>query len=406
MGVQALHHHDDTENDVGHRAFKVLATCGVFEPGFRGGGIVRAVVQTVDTISADVDLALVTRDHDLGRSAAYPGLSGRWSARHASRVFYLNPASPRQWLRLYRDLRGVSFDLLSASSLFSAYTTVSVAAARLGLIRCQSILISPHGEFSPGALSLKARKKALFLKVWGPFLRRAGVLWHATNDREAVEIRTVFPWARTIVNHNQTSLPAEPITPTQPVDPTARLVFVGRVSAKKNLEMTLRALLDMSLPVIFDIYGPLEDAQYWKRCEALIDRMPPHVRVRYRGAPPADTEMYRIFAGYDAFVFPTLGENFAYVIVESLAASCPVICSAETPWNRVLGNGGGALVPDLSAGSLTAELDRIAAMTPDERLRMKLAAGDAYRVWRGGVDNTNLFDRVRQADSPIAAGQR
>jgi glycosyltransferase involved in cell wall biosynthesis len=44
-----------------------------------------------------------------------------------------------------------------------------------------------------------------------------------------------------------------------------------------------------------------------------------------------------VFSRYDAFVLPTLGENVGHVIAESLSASCPVICSDETPWTDLLG---------------------------------------------------------------------
>lgn len=35
---------------------------------------------------------------------------------------------------------------------------------------------------------------------------------------------------------------------------------------------------------------------------------------------------------YDLFVFPTLGENFGHVVIESLSAGTPVFMSNTTPW--------------------------------------------------------------------------
>jgi glycosyltransferase involved in cell wall biosynthesis len=95
-------------------------------------------------------------------------------------------------------------------------------------------------------------------------------------------------------------------------------------------------------------------------------------------------------------VFPTLGENFGHVIAESLSASCPVICSDQTPWNDVLAAGGGTVLRDGVAAELGAELDRIAVMTPAERLRARELAGAAYRDWRAGVTNPNVLDQVRE----------
>jgi glycosyltransferase involved in cell wall biosynthesis len=384
----------DDLRDAGVRPFRVLATCGVFEPGFRGGGLVRAVAETVDTVSERVDLALITRDRDLGSSDPYPGLSGRWVNRNHSRVFYLDAGRPRHWLRLWRELRTARFDLLYVNSFWEPFTVVHVVAARLGLIRAGRVLVAPRGEFSPGALSLKARKKRLFLKGWQPLLKSMDVMWHASTDKEAAEIRSVCPWARVQVNQDQVSLPYEPIPATATDEGYPRLVFIGRISAMKNLELVLRTLRDLSIPAGLDIYGPLEDAGYWSRCRALIRQLPPLAQVRYLGEL-APAEVRQTFSGYDAFVFPTLGENFGYVIAESLSASCPVICSDRTSWTRILEEGGGAVVRELTVEALGKEIDRIAAMTPAQRLAARQAAGRAYRSWRKGVQGTNVLDQAR-----------
>jgi glycosyltransferase involved in cell wall biosynthesis len=385
----------------GSPVFKVLATCAVFEPGFRGGGALRSVAHIVDTISEHIDLALITRDRDLGSPDPYPGLSGRWVSRGHARVFYQNIGDAAQWWRLWRELRATTFDVLYVNSLWApAYTVIPIFAARLGMIRARRVLVAPRGELSPGAMSLKARKKRLFLKWWRPFLKRMDVVWHASTDREALDISAVFPWARVEINQDQVSLPEAPIRATAANKGPARLVFIGRVSVKKNLELTLSALRSLLGQVEFDIYGPVEDTGYWTRCQSLISRLPTNVNVRYRGElAPAD--VCRTFARYDAFVFPTLGENFGHVLAESLSASCPVICSDQTPWTPVLEGGGGAVLRELTAGCLGRELERIAGMTPTERLRARQVAGAAYQAWRRSADNSNVLEQIRltRADS-------
>ena len=95
----------------------------------------RSVARIVDTVSDAVDLRLITRDRDLGCAQPYAGLSGRWVARGASRVFYLDIRRARQWLRLVRELRAQRFDLLYVNSLWAPlFTIVPVLAVRLGLI--------------------------------------------------------------------------------------------------------------------------------------------------------------------------------------------------------------------------------------------------------------------------------
>ncbi|WKU07114.1 glycosyltransferase family 4 protein [Micromonospora sp. HUAS LYJ1] len=365
----------------------------------------RAIVQTFDTVSEHVDLTIVTRDRDLGSPAPYAGLSGRWTDRHRSRVFYLDVRRGRQWLRLWRELRRARFDLLYTNGLWQpTFAILPIVAARLGFIHARRILVSPHGELSPGALAQKARKKRLLFLVWAPFLRRADVTWHAVTEREKAEILAACPWARVVVHHYQVPLPDEPLPPVGTDQEPARLVFLGRISPKKNLDLVLEALCRVSSPVEFDIYGPLEDTGYWSRCQALIARLPAHVKVRYRGET-GPGEVRQVFAQYDTFVFPTLGENFGYVVAESLSASCPVICSSETPWNAVLHSGGGQVLEALTAADLAKELERISVLTPQERLAERLRAADAYRAWRRTIRNDNLLDHVRQTGWLAPAAQ-
>lgn len=375
--------------------FRVLATSGVFEPGYRGGGPVRSVARILDTAPPQVEVCLVTSDRDLGAPRPYPGLSGVWVVRGHSRVFYLPTNKIRQWLRLLRELRAIRFDLLYVNSLWSPrFTLAPVLAARLGVLQVRRVLVAPRGELSPGALALKSVKKRIFLRLWGPVLRGMGTVWHASADREAAEIRAVCPWAHVEVNCDPVDLPPEPHPGDGPHDGPVRLVFVGRISPKKNVLTTLTALLRVAAPVRFDVYGPVEDETYWEFCQVLVTRMPAHVQVSYRG-PLAPSAVCATFAGYDAFVFPTLGENFGHVIAESLSASCPVVCTDSTPWTPVLQAGGGAIVT--SVESLTRELSRLAALTPAERWSARQRAGDAYRTWRTHLHTPNILEQVRTA---------
>ncbi|MDG9675547.1 glycosyltransferase [Micromonospora sp. DH14] len=379
------------------RPFRVLMMCGGFLPGFRYGGPVRSLVRIVDTVSDRIDLTLVTRDRDLATPDPYPGLSGRWVRRGGSRVFYMDPSSIRHWRRLWREFRVTSFDLLYVNSLFSLFSIIPIVAARLGVIRVARILVAPRGELKRGALSSKRWKKEPFLWLWMPLLKVAGVVWHATSDREAADIRRACRWARIEVNGSQVSLPLEPLPVPAAGDGVARLVFISRISPEKNLDLALRALQRASTVLEFDIYGPLEDAGYWKKCKSLLDDLPSNVRVRYCGELNPD-EVRSTFVNYDVFVFPTVGENFGHVIAESLSASCPVICSDQTPWTDVLDTGGGVVLRALAPEPLAEELDRIGAMEPADRLHARHAAAHAYRLWRRRSDGPNILEQARQSE--------
>jgi glycosyltransferase involved in cell wall biosynthesis len=375
----------------------VLVTCSVFEPGFRGGGPIKSVAHIIDSTPDDVDVFLVTGDRDLGSAAPYPDLSGRWVRRGRCNVFYLDRRNPLHWLRLLRRLRRKKFDLLYLNSLWSpTYSILPMVAVRLRLLAAERTLIAPRGEFSPGALSLKGRKKRLFLRAWQPMLQTATVAWHASTDREADEIRARVPAMAVEVNADQTELPQVAMPPREGTVHELRLVFVGRIARKKNLDLVLRALALVTKPVTLHVYGPIEDARYWRECDELIGALPGHIGVRYAGEllPPL---VRRTFSRYDAFVFPTLGENFGHVIAESLSAACPVVCSDRTPWTPVLRTGGGIVLEDLTPRHLADEVERLAAADGDERRHLRLQCADAYSRWRDNAVDRNILEQVRES---------
>jgi glycosyltransferase involved in cell wall biosynthesis len=371
-------------------------TCGAFEPGFRRGGPIKSATHIVDTVSDAVDLRVVVSDRDDGDTEPYPGLSGQWIPRGRSHVFYLDHRNLTHWWRLFREVQGTRYDLLYLNSFWeTVFTLPPVLAARLGLVRTKLILLAPRGELAPGAMSLKARKKKIYLKLFGLLLRTMNVVWHASTELEAKHIRASIPWATVIVNASQAVFPAEPIPPAPSRHPYLRLVFLSRISPAKNLDVLLEALGLVRHRVDLDIYGPVHDEAYFAACQEIIATLPENVRIRYLGGVPPDRTR-SIFAQYDAFVLPTRGENFGHVIAESLSAGCPVICPDTTPWSSVLDAGGGVVLTGELRRAIQAVVDDLASTTPAARHAARINAAEAYRYWQDKSDRVNIIEAVRQ----------
>lgn len=372
----------------------VLLTAPTFEPGFRGGGPIRSVARIIDTAPSDVDLTVVTRDRDLGARAPYPGLSGRWINRGRARIFYLNTRSIRQWVRLVRELRRHHYDLLYVNSMWEPVLSIlPVLASRCRILRTGAVLVAPRGELADGALGVKSTKKRLVLPILRQLLRRADVIWHASTDMEAAQIRAHFPLLRVQVCMMEVSR-QRPFIEIRPIaEDVLKLVYIGRISPTKNLHTTLIALAAVQRPIGFDIYGPIGDQRYWNKCLQLVSRLPRHVKVTYHGELKPEV-VVATFAQYDVFAFPTLGENFGHVIAESLSAGCAVMCSDLTPWTPVLLAGGGTVVDAADPESIAAAVDRWAAMTIVERDTARPIVRSVYETWLTDHDSQNVLDIV------------
>ena len=92
-------------------------------------------------------------------------------------------------------------------------------------------------------------------------------------------------------------------------------MLLSRVSRMKNIAFAIEAVASSPAPVHLDIWGAVEDTDYWRECIAATVGMPDHARVEYRGPAPFD-RVTEILASYDMLFLPSQGENYGHVIAE------------------------------------------------------------------------------------------
>ena len=149
-----------------------------------------------------------------------------------------------------------------------------------------------------------------------------------------------------------------------------RVVFVSRIQTKKNLLDAIKAVNLMNQKCEFDIYGPIENVEYWEKCTSEIQKSPSNVSVRYCGVlSPSDAK--EIYSKYNCFLFLTLSENYGHVIAEALSHDCPVIISqGTTPWDDLMEWNAGAVIPLGNLEAVAEELDRMAKMSEKQYREM------------------------------------
>jgi len=345
---------------------RVLALIGTYLPGYKAGGPLRTIENLVATLGQEFDFKIVTLDRDLGETSPYPGIvTNQWVRVGQADVLYLQPGL-RGLLDMWALLRSVDRQtVLYLNSFFARRFSMLPALMRwLGLCRPQSLVLAPRGEFSLGALGLKRMQKSLYLRMARGLGIYRRTIWQASSEFEAQDIRRQFPELQSgeaaaggqALNRTRSSsvimtaidlLGATTLRPQsnrQKKSGELRIVFVGRCSRMKNLSGALRLLAGLKGDVSFDLYGPVEDAEYWRECQSIIAGLPVNVRVRNNGEIE-HKEIGRVFAEHDLLLLPTLGENFGHVIGEALASGCPVLISDQTPWRNLESEGVGWDIP-------------------------------------------------------------
>lgn len=356
-------------------ACRVIVLAPYFLPAVRAGGPVRTLDALVAAAPRGVGIDIVTRATDNGAPLPKPVPTDLWTARGRHRVQYVN--SPWSVIRVVVSHEA---DLVYLNSFFDpAYAILPQVALAL-MRRACPVLLAPRGELSPGALAHKATKKRLMITVYRALGLHRRVLWHASSEREADEIRrAVGARAGVVVRENETALPDVAQAADARSDGPLRVVFLSRLVPKKGLHVLLEALASFAGRVELDVYGSEEDAGYVRRCRALASAS--GARVVFHGAvDPNDVRACLALA--DVMFFPTASENFGHVIAEALSVSCPVVLPDTTPWSDVIANGGGTVIDGTDPATWSAALEEWAELSPEHRFDRRQLAAAAYERWR------------------------
>lgn len=354
---------------------RVAALVDYYLPGYKAGGAIRTVAEMAAQLADELDFHVVTRDRDFTDTAPYPqAVRGGWSAAGETAVRYLAP-DERGMRTVARAVHEARPDVVYLNSAFSPVFTLQPLAMRLiGRMPRVPVVVAPRGELSEGALSIKRAKKMAFMRTAQAAGLYRGVLWQASSELEAEEVRRWFGGgARVFVAPDLRERPAAPRPPAPKRPGELRAAFLSRIAGKKNLAGALEMLDGIRGDVTFTLYGPVDDVAYWEACRARIDALPANVRVEYAG-PLGREQIADALASHHLFLFPTLGENFGHVVLEALLAGLPVLTSDRTPWGGLGGARAGWAFPLERPDQFRAVLQAYVDADADEHARRSAAA--------------------------------
>ncbi|HXA09306.1 MAG TPA: glycosyltransferase [Chthoniobacterales bacterium] len=144
-----------------------------------------------------------------------------------------------------------------------------------------------------------------------------------------------------------------------------RLLFVGRVSREKDLDILVQAFRNLrqeNIPVQLSIVG---HGPFSKELAAML---PEACYTGYLNG----TDLARAYASSDIFVFPSTTDTFGNVIIEAQAAGLPVIVSdVGGPRELVTDGVSGLITKARDPADFTSAIRRLVA---DESLRKEMSA--------------------------------
>lgn len=317
---------------------KVLIIAGYYLPSVKGGGPVQSIKNIVDNLSENIDFYILASDRDFGDDKPFTNIkTEEWINIGNAKVYYTDIAK-LTWRKTKKIINSINYDVLYLNSFFSyKFSIIPLLLNKMRIISAKRIVLAPRGQFAEGAFNYKRRKKNIYIKIAKALCLYKGVIWHATTETEKIDIQKVFGIKNDIRVAGNLTANYMNLTYNKKIEKKKgelKLIFVSRIHHNKNLKKAIELLKNVNGNIEFNIYGPIEDRNYWLECEEEIKRLPSNVKVLYKGVVNHDN-VIEAFKSCHVFLFPTLGENFGHVISEALIGGCPIIISDQTPWRNL-----------------------------------------------------------------------
>jgi glycosyltransferase involved in cell wall biosynthesis len=373
----------------------VLVFIDWFLPGDKAGGPVRSCANLLDHLGSDFEFSVVTRDTDYTENKPYDAVkSDEWNMHDGKRVYYISAAklNKETIARLIKEeapqvvyLNGIW------SQPFTAWPLKELKKAK-GKTK---VVVAARGMLAPSALAIKATKKKLFLRLakWRDDF--SNVIFHATNEKEANDIRKALgDKCKILVAGNLPRKSGNVSAHALKVKDKLRIVSIARIAPEKNTLFALETLSKVNADVEADFFGAVYDEVYWQQCKSVLDKMPANIKVKFPGPIPSN-EISRTLSNYDLLFLPTRGENFGHIILESLQAGTPVLISDQTPWKNLANENAGWDLPLKSIEGFVKTIERIAGMNDIEFKKYSEAAVELSGKYSSDEklleDNRKLF---------------
>lgn len=260
-----------------------------------------------------------------------------------------------------------TFDIAHLHALFVWPVWAAARAARRAGV---PYLVAPRGMLEKALIHKKNRlvKSVLIAAVGRRTLEQAAAI-HVTSAREAAEAAAFgfalppiheVPNGVDLVPTRVTSADFSPAV-TALVQGPPFLLFIGRISWKKGLDRLIAALPHVP-DIQLVIAGPDDEG-----CRPALDTQAAAAGVRDRlvfCGPVHGAEKAALLASAQALVLPSYSENFGNVVLEAMAAGCPVVVTPEVGVAGLVRESQAGCVIDGDPVALGAGLTKLLADAP------------------------------------------
>ncbi|WP_447913920.1 glycosyltransferase [Microbacterium phyllosphaerae] len=158
-----------------------------------------------------------------------------------------------------------------------------------------------------------------------------------------------------------------------------RIIFVGRLTAEKQVEVILDAMtkLDPALETTFDIVGGGDQR---KQLESLTTQLGLADRVTFHGRT-TDEDLRALLSRASVFTIASIAELQSIATMEAMASALPIVAADAVALPHLVHDGeNGYLFEPGNADALAARLTDVLTASPGEYARMQQASLDGVAI--------------------------
>jgi glycosyltransferase involved in cell wall biosynthesis len=269
----------------------------------------------------------------------------------------------KYWLR--RQVVCQNYDVVHAHSLWRFVNLYPAMAIK---DTATTFVVSPRGALSEEALSYSHFQKKIFDKFYQASVLASATAFHATSEKEFLEIRAAGFGQPIAVIPNGINVPNNTAVSDKKCK---QVLFIGRIHPIKGIDNLLKAWSlvqnthrDWQLVIAgsdTDTPGYLSELKQLARSLNLE-------RCKFVGSVYGKDKA-NVYLQSDIVVLPSHSENFGNVVAESLAAATPVIVSRGAPWEKIIQEDAGWWI-DIGVEPLGLALNHALSLPVNELKRM------------------------------------
>ncbi len=307
-----------------------------YSPGFNAGGPVRSMINLVDYLHEDYNIKIITRNTDYLSEEPYKDIKpGEWTTIHQNVSCCYLSKELVNYKNLKKIIKQHHDHIIYINGIYSFY--FSIVPLYLANKYAKKTIVAPRGMLAPSAINIKKSRKKFFINISRIVGVYRKVVFHATNENEANQIRTYISSkarikiAANLPRKTNSSKPAG----YRKQKGSLKMISIARIAPEKNTLYAIKLLNGVYKGTIeFDIYGSVYNENYYTQCKEMAGNLPENIHVNFKG--PVHPELTEeLYAGSHFLFMPTRGENFGHAILESFTAGTPVIISDQTPWKNL-----------------------------------------------------------------------